>query len=223
MLHLMSSIIFKYRDRLPAGSEFRDFGMRDEHGLACMTVGNRTNISTTLKHNEDMEYYVTVEERRGDLEAEKYVQAMAVIDAQAEEINTLDNDVELLEEHVHELQLENGAKDTQIAALQAHVAELQAQINLPPPPPDDDDGNDYDDDGAGGNDNDDDGNNDDDDDDARDGAALAQENGEEEEEPDEIIYYISSDEEDTPARNTRSRKRMRMSARSYVQLFNQQR
>ena len=98
-----------------------------------------------------------------------------------------------MEQHIQDLQLENAEKDTQIAALQA-----QLKPPLPPPSEDDDD--------EGG------------DDDARDGASLAQDE-EEEEDPKEVIHNISSYEEDTPAMNTRGRKRKCMNLRDYIKRF----
>ena len=42
---------------------------------------------------------------------------------------------------------------------------------------------------------------------------------EEEEDPEEVIHFVSSDEEDTPAMNTRGRKRKCMNSRAYLKLF----
>ena len=42
---------------------------------------------------------------------------------------------------------------------------------------------------------------------------------EEEEDPEEVIHFVSSDEEDTPAMNTRGKKRKCMNSRAYLKLF----
>ena len=58
-------------------------------------------------------------------------------------------------------------------------------------------------------------------DDAGDGAAEPQVPVEDEEveDPEEVIHFVSSDEEDTPAMNTRGRKRKSINSRTYLKLF----
>ena len=216
MLYLLSRMCYAYYDDLPVDSQFRMFGRRDDDGTPMVTVGDRSNISLLKKHMEDMEFYAEELEYRRHMEMTVGDQAKAVLHAQSQEIDMLHSLKGHMEQDIHSLQVENLEKDNQIAALQAQLAQLQP----PPPPPaeddDDDDESDDDDDDESDDDGDDD---EDDDDDAGDGAAEAEEEPEVEEDPEEVIHHISSDEEDTPAMNTRGRKRKCSDSRAYFKRF----
>ena len=195
MLDLMSRLCYTHSEDIPENSPFRNFGKRDEIGIAMKTDGDRLNIPTLEKHMEDLEYYAFDMEKRVHIEMTLRDQAKAVIETQTQELQALHTLTGHMEENIHNLQQQNMEKDNLIAA-------LQAQLNPPPPPAADDDGDDDDDD-EGGDDN------------AGNGAAHAHVPEEEE----EVIQDISSDEEDTPAMNTRQKKRKCTNSREYFKRF----
>ena len=199
---LMSRLCYIHHEEIPEDSFFHICGRRDEIGVPVVTTGTRLNLPTLEKHMEDMECYTFDLEKRVKIEMTLRDQAKAVINTQTQELQAAHTLVEHMGEQINELQQQNLEKDELIAA-------LQAQLNPPPPPPADDDDDDSDDDDEGG------------DDDAGNGAAEPQVpiEDEEEEDPEEVIHFVSSDEEDTPAMNTRGKKRKCMNSRSYLKLF----
>ena len=202
MFDLMSRLCYIHHEEIPEDSFFHICGRRDEIGVPVVTTGTRRNLPTLEKHMEDMECYTFDLEKRVNIEMTLRDQAKAVINTQTQELQAAHTLVEHMGEQINELQQQNLEKDELIAA-------LQAQLNPPPPPPAADDDDDSDDDDEGG------------DDDAGNGAAEPQVpiEDEEEEDPEEVIHFVSSDEEDTPAMNTRGKKRKCMNSRSYLKLF----
>lgn len=197
MHEAMSRLCDLYFDRLEPTSIFHLFGKRNGEGKAIKTPGDRTNMLVTAKQLEDLEIHAVDMEGLLGMEMKEGDLAKAVIHTQGQELQALHTLRGTMEQRITDLEMEIAAKNAQIAA-------LQAQLHPPPPSDDDDD----DDDG---------------DDDDEDGAANAQ--GNDDEDPDEAMHYPSDYDEDSdeeyapPMKSTRVTKRKCTRSSVYIKRF----
>ena len=184
MVDLIARLCYKYRNNLPPGSPFRAFGKRDAHGYSMAHTGNRLDLPLIYKMFEDLDFLVNFLTREVQQAHDIADHARAVIHAKTQELQTSETLIGHMEEHIHDLQLQNLDKDEQIAA-------LQAQLNPPSPPPlvTEEEG----DQGTG----------------EVAAPANVKEEEQKEEDPEEVIFEESSEEEDTPEVNNRATKRKR--------------
>jgi hypothetical protein len=195
MQDALARICGSYHGEMHALSTFRQFGRSTPEGDPLIPTTPKADLGRSRAHMQDLSCLLAEAENELNMEMEQNDERRVIIDQLNEEIQTLHQATDVLENTVHNLEAQLAERDAQIAALQAPPP--------PPPPPQvivEEDGppplleSDHEDE-------------------------------EEEEDPEPTIYIHSDGEEiayadlDAPAKNTRAKKRRVGVAREYFARF----